>query len=394
MPKRSSAKRSLKIGSVWGIEIRLDISVAIIFSLVVYSLGANVFPGWHEDWNALSIWVTALAAGALFFASLLAHELAHSIVALQKGIAVPRITLFVFGGISEMEREPDTPETEFLIAIAGPATSLLLGIVFTSLGMTLAGEPFSAQLRSEPESALAALGPVATLLLWLGPVNLVLAGFNLVPGFPLDGGRVLRAAVWWLTADLQLATRWATNAGCGVAWGLMAVGVVQLVQGAVLGGVWFILIGWFLYSAARSGQIQLLLRQSVERLKVSDLMRTRFELVPAELALDVFLRDWLMRSGQSAWPVTDRGQPVGIVSFEDVRQTREEERHGQTVADVMQTIDESVSPDLPGRDALGVLLRSEHDPLPVVEAGRIVGLLYRTDIMRWLALHQLEASAA
>ncbi|HEY5622271.1 MAG TPA: CBS domain-containing protein, partial [Gammaproteobacteria bacterium] len=201
-------------------------------------------------------------------------------------------------------------------------------------------------------------------------------------------------AIWWLTGDLQLATRWATNAGCGVAWGLMALGAVQLLQGSVLGGLWFILIGWFLYSAARSSQIQLMLRQSVERLKVSDLMRTRFEVSPADLALDVFLRDWLLRSGQSAWPVTERGRPVGIVSFEDVRQTREVERHGQTVANVMQAIDESVSPDLPGRDALEILLRSAHDPLPVVEAGQIVGLLYRTDIMRWLALHQLEASAA
>lgn len=392
MKHRPSASRGLKIGRVWGIEIRLDLSVAIIFGLVVYSLGASVFPAWHEDWGAERVWAMALAAALLFFASLLAHELAHSVMAQLRGIPVPRITLFVFGGMSEMEREPDTPETELLIAIVGPATSLLLGIFFTRLGLNLAEESFVTHIYSDPERAMAALGPVATLLLWLGPVNLMLGVFNLIPGFPLDGGRVFRAGLWWVTGDLERATRWATNAGCGVAWGLMALGVLQLMQGGLLQGLWLVLIGWFLYSAARSSQVQLILRQSVERLKVHDLMRTRFEVVQATLPLGFFLKERLLRSGQFAWPVAEGERVVGIVSFDDVKRLFEADGERYTVADAMQPIEESVRPDLTGRDALQILLRSEHDPLPVIDDGRIVGLLYRADIMRWLALHQLEAS--
>jgi Zn-dependent protease/CBS domain-containing protein len=382
----------LNIGRVWGIEIRLDLSVAIIFGLVVYSLGASLFPAWHEDWEARWVWATALAAGLLFFASLLAHELAHSIVAQFRGIRVPRITLFVFGGMSGMERGPDTPETELLIAIAGPATSILLGLFFSRLGLNLAEESFATEIYNDPERAMAALGPVATLLLWLGPVNLMLGVFNLIPGFPLDGGRVFRAGVWWVTGDLERATRWATNAGCGVAWGLMALGILQLLQGGLLQGFWLVLIGWFLFSAARSSQIQLMLRQSVERLKVNDLMRTRFEVIQATLPLEFFLKERLLRSGQLAWPVTDGERVVGIVSFDDVKSLLEADRDRYTVADAMEPIEESVPPDLAGRDALRILLRSEHDPVPVIDDGRIVGLLYRADIMRWLALHQLEAS--
>jgi Zn-dependent protease len=395
MKHRANASRAqgLNIGRVWGIEIRLDLSVAIIFGLVVYGLGASLFPAWHEDWGTGRVWATALAAGLLFFASLLAHELAHSIVAQFRGIRVPRITLFVFGGMSEMEREPDTPETELLIAIAGPATSILLGLFFSRLGLNLAEESFATEIYTDPERAMAALGPVATLLLWLGPVNLMLGVFNLIPGFPLDGGRVFRAGLWWVTGDLERSTRWATNAGCGVAWGLMALGILQLLQGGLLQGFWLVLIGWFLFSAARSSQIQLLLRLSVERLKVHDLMRTRFEVVQATLPLKFFLEERLLRSGQLVWPVVEDERVVGVVSFDDVSKHLDTDRGRYTVADAMQLIEESVPPDLAGRDALQILLRSEHDPVPVIDDGRIVGMLYRADIMRWLALHQLEASA-
>jgi Zn-dependent protease len=392
-PGAGAARGSgVRLGTLFGIEIRLDFSVAIIFGLVVYTLGSGVFPTWHEDWTPALTWTVSLAAGLLFFASLLAHELAHSVVAKARGIAVPRITLFVFGGVSEMEREPDTPVSEFLIAVVGPAMSFVLGLAFTQLGAALANEAFGSLVWSEPEAALATLGPTATLLLWLGPVNIVLGIFNLIPGFPLDGGRVFRAAVWWLTGDLERATRMAANTGRAVAWGLMAVGFLQLLQGGTVQGLWLMLIGWFLQVAAKNSQMQSLLRQALAGLSVRDLMRTRFDVVESGLALGAFVDERLLRSGQQTWPVVEDGRLVGMVSFEDVRQRIKAHEAGLTIADAMQLAAERVAPDIGGRDALELLLRSHLDPLPVVEDGRIVGLLHRGDIMRWLAVHQLKAS--
>lgn len=381
---------SFKIGSIHGIEIRLDLSVAIVFLLVVYSLGSGLFPSWHADWSIAESWSTALAAGLLFFASLLAHELAHSVVAQARGIEVPRITLFVFGGVSEMQREPDTPASELLIAIVGPATSLVLGAVFTGLGVALAGDSLLPQLQSDPEAALASLGQTATLLLWLGPVNIVLGVFNLIPGFPLDGGRVFRALAWWLTGSLERATRWAANAGRGFAWGLIALGLLELLNGRLFQGIWFMLIGWFLQNAARSSQVQLAVRQALAGLKVRDLMRTRFETVSPQLSLRAFVDERLLRSGQLAWPVVDGGELVGMIAFDDLRGRLEGLGAQATVGQNMRNVEEYLRPEAAGRDALEILLRSSVDPLPVLEHGHIVGMLFRADIMRWLAVHQLN----
>jgi Zn-dependent protease/predicted transcriptional regulator len=368
----------------------LDVSVLIIFSLVVYSLGEGLFPQWHPDWGMALRWGTALAAGLLFFSSLLAHELAHSVVAQSRGIPVPRITLFVFGGVSEMQHEPRTPADEFAIAIVGPATSLLLGAIFSILAVSLGGAGFAEALAASPESALAGLGPLATLMIWLGPVNLMLGVFNLIPGFPLDGGRVFRAALWWGSGDLRQATEWAANAGRGFAWVIMGLGVFEALGGFVFQGLWLILIGWFLNNAARASHAQLLLRQMLESLHVRDLMRTRFESVQAGLPLPRFIDDCLLRSGQSAWPVLDGDRPVGLVGFDDVRRSPEAGRERRSIRDIMVPIREPIAPDVVGPEALRIMLASERDPVPVMESGRMVGLLHRADIMRWLALHQLS----
>lgn len=388
--RRGEATRSgISLGRLFGIEIRLDFSVIIVFALVVYSLGASVFPAWHPTWPGGLTWGLALTAGVLFFASLLAHELSHSVVAQLRGISVPRITLFVFGGVSELEREPNTPATEFLVAIVGPAMSAFLGFGFTWLGFSLAGSGFADGLLNSPEDAMAQLGPAATLFMWLGPINLVLAFFNLIPGFPLDGGRVLRAILWGTSNDLRSATRWASNVGRFFAWGLMGLGVLQSLGGAFLQGVWLLLIGWFLNNAARNSYIQLLVQQAFEELVVGNLMRTHFEVVPPDLTLKSFVEDHLLRSAQSAWPVVESERAVGLITFEDVRTTDEARRDTQTVGDAMRPIEERLSPDTVGQDALRILARSERDPLPVMEGDRVVGLVHQSDVGRWLALHHL-----
>jgi len=309
----------MALGRIFGIQIHVDFSVLIVFALVVYSLGAALFSRWHPTWNAGTTWSTALAAGVLFFASLLAHELSHSVVAKLRGIPVPRITLFIFGGVSELEREPNTPATEFLIAIVGPAMSALLGFVFTWLGVTLAGADFAGNVFEDPEATMAHLGPAATLFLWLGPINFMLAFFNLIPGFPLDGGRVLRATLWSISGDLRSATLWASNAGRAFAWTLMGFGVLQALGGGFVQGVWLLLIGWFLNNAARNSYKQLLVRQAFEELMVGNLMRTHFEVISPDVTLDEFVNEFLLRSAQSAWPVIEGDRAVGLITFEQPR---------------------------------------------------------------------------
>ena len=381
----------MSLGKLFGIRIELDASVLIVFTLVVYSLGAALFPRWHPTWPATLTWTTAFTAGVLFFASLLAHELSHSVVAKVRGIAVPRITLFVFGGVSELEREPDTPATELLIAVAGPAMSFLLGLVFSWLGVALAGPGFADELPTNPEAAMAELGPGATLFLWLGPINFMLAFFNLIPGFPLDGGRVLRAMLWRISGDLESATLWASNAGRAFGWAIMGVGVLQALGANLMQGVWLLLIGWFLNNAARQSYTQLLIHQTFEDLIVGNLMRTHFEVIGPNVTVEGFVNDFLLRSAQSAWPVVEEGRAVGLINFEDARAIDEEIRATKTVRDVMTPIDERLRPDVAGHDALRALTASEADPLPVMDGDRIVGLLHKADIARWLALHQLDA---
>lgn len=258
-----------------------------------------------------------MVSGLLFFASVLAHELAHSWVARRFGIPVPRITLFLFGGLAEIEREPDTPGAEFLIAIAGPLTSLAIGLVFAFAGTSLAPPEFAQAWTEDPQAAMATLSPLATLLLWLGPVNIVLALFNLVPGFPLDGGRVLRAAVWWISGDRYRATRTASATGQMFGWFLMILGALQALSGIVLEGFWLLMIGWFLSNAASSSYQQMVLREIFKGVTGRDMMRSHFETIDAHQPVADFIDQHLLQSPQTLWPVIEDGQLIGLLSQVD-----------------------------------------------------------------------------
>jgi Zn-dependent protease/predicted transcriptional regulator len=378
------------LGRLFGIEIRLDPSVIIIFLLVVSMLSISVFPSWHPDWSLWLSWTTGLSAGVLFFASLLAHELSHSVVARAYGLPVPRITLFLFGGASEMEDEPDSPKKEFVIAIVGPLTSLVLGFVFATLASNLAGPGFAETFAEDPKAALADLAPLPTLLMWLGPVNVVLGVFNLVPGFPLDGGRVLRALLWWSTGDHLKATRWAANGGRFFGWALIILGVLEI-AGGNLGGAWLILIGWFLSSIASSSYSQLVVTNTLRGCKAEDLMRRDFTTVTIDMPVDQFIQQHLMQSAQQLWPVTEDDRVVGYVSLEEVKKLSEEARGQATIRDIAQPDTEPVSVDagLSAQKAMQVL-SSRELPLMVFKERDMVGLLSKAEYMKWLALHQPE----
>jgi Zn-dependent protease len=389
-PKATSARRGIRLGRLFGIEIRLDFSVLLIFMLIVYSLATGILVSWHPDWSPPQIWSVALSTAILFFASLLAHELSHSVVAQRFGLPVPRITLFLFGGVAEMEREPDRPWQEFVIAIAGPAMSFALGFLFLNLAGTLAGPGWLERLAAQDQAVLAELSPFATMMLWLGSVNLVLAVFNLIPGFPLDGGRVFRAIMWGITGDQLRATRWASDLGRYFGWTLMALGALSLFRGGGVQGLWLILIGWFLSHLARASYEQLLTQRSLGGMRVGDLMRTRFDQVAPDIGILEFIDNHLLRSAQQLWPVIDRGRLVGTVALSDVIGLAAPDRQRSRVADVMRPLAQGsyLDPGLSGDAVLQRLVDSGTEPLAVVRDGQVVGLIHRGDILKWLALHR------
>lgn len=393
----SDSVRGFTLGTIFQVKVQVDWSLLIIFALILVNLGAMTFPSWHPGWSPLLTWSLALAASILFFASILAHELSHALVARTQGIVVKRITLFLFGGLAHMEGEPSSPRAEFYMAIVGPVTSLAIGFLATFAGLSLAAPGFALATAESPEAlqaALRAMGPGATLLLWLGPVNIVLGIFNVIPGFPLDGGRVFRALIWRLTGDLTKATRWAAGAGQVLGWTLIAFGAMNAFSGALAQGMWLLLIGWFLNSAARMSYEQVLYRKTLGDVSASRLMRTRLQRVGPELSLEAFTRDYLMASDQKAFPVEDDGRLVGLVAFEDVQRVPAERWSQVKVRDIMIPSDKlsSLTPDTSGDRVLNQLATSQVGQVAVVENGTLRGLIQRDDLVKWIALKEKAPS--
>jgi len=386
----ASERGGLRLFTIFGIEIRLDFSVVIIFGLIVYSLAAGLFPQWHPEWAAAVTWGTAFAAGIMFFASLLAHELSHSLTARRFGIRVPRITLFLFGGVAEIESEAETPAAEFTIAIAGPLMSAALGLAFMFIVSVSLDEQTLAQILEAPETGIAGLNPVMTACIWLGSVNMMLAIFNLIPGFPLDGGRVFRALIWRATGDHLLATRVASTAGKWFGWTIMGIGFWNLLVLKSLGGLWLVLIGWFLSHLATASYTQLLTQRSLRTLRVGDVMRTRFDHVPADTSVENFIENYLLRSSQLLWPVIDQGRVLGTLSFSEASAVPAAERSRRLVTDVMSTLGTArvLESDVMASSALPSLLQAGDEPVAVVSGGEVVGLIRGSDILRWIMLHQ------
>lgn len=378
------------LGRVLGVRLFLDWSLLVIFALLLFNLGGGLLPAWHPEWGAALTWGTALCATVLFFASIVAHELSHAVVANRNGIPVRRITLFLFGGLAHMESEPPSPRSEFLMAAVGPVTSLAIGVVATGAGLLLAGSGFAEALVEDPEAAVATLGPAATLLLWLGPINVMLGLFNVIPGFPLDGGRVFRSIVWWFTDDLRRATLWASRAGRLFAVALMGWGLLNVLGGALLQGMWLLLIGWFLNNAARASYEQVVLRETLHGVPLSSLMRTRFSSVGADSSVERLVHDELLAGDQRAFPVVGaQGELTGLVCLEDVRKVPRA-RWGETlVGEIMTPAERLVTlpPDAPAEEALAALARRGVDQVPVLEHGRPVGLVRSQDVVKWMSLN-------
>ena len=391
-------KSGFRAARLFGIDVTIDWSWLLIFLLVTWNLAAFVFPVLHPNWSPVLNVTMAVAASILFFASVLAHELAHSLVATWRGLPVRSITLFIFGGVSNIEREPTSPGTEFLVAVVGPLTSLVLGALFLMAGAILAGRlrgPFGSVTK-----VLAGLGPAATLLLWLGPVNIILGIFNLIPGFPLDGGRVLRSILWAVTNNLRLATRWATWVGQAIAWLLIVGGIAMafgyelpFFGGGLVSGLWLVFIGWFMNNAATQSYQQVVMEDMLHGVPVARLMRSNTPTVPPNLAVSGLVDDYLMKSDDRAFPVVDSGQLVGLICLKDVRKVPRQAWDTTLVSQIMTPASQLdlVSPREDVSAALSKLAQRDTSQLPVLEGGHLVGMLRQRDVMRWLQLQSHRA---
>lgn len=387
--KEAEGFRGVSIGRIAGVEIRLDWSLLIIFVLIAFSLGTGLLPSWHPTWDPALVWTVALAASIIFLASILVHELSHALVGRTQGISVPRITLFVFGGMAHLEEgQPPSPKAEFLMAVVGPIVSIVIGVLALAAGVLLAGPELTLSQSQVSVQDLAAVGPVATLLLWLGPINIVLGLFNLIPGFPLDGGRVLRSILWAVTGDITRATKWASGAGQLVAWLLMAFGVLNVFGGAFIQGLWLLLIGWFLNNVARMSYQQLVVHKTLENVPVSRLMRTQIDKVTPDVTIDSLVRDHFMATDQAAFPVERGVELIGLVCLEDIRRVPEVRWHTTKVEEVMTPVSElsALSENESAERALVELARRDVDQIPILDGRRILGLVRRSDIVKWMSI--------
>lgn len=383
-------RNGLRIGTLFDIDIRIDWSWLLIFALVTGNLG-SAFAAMHPDWSLTLRWTVALVAALLFFGSVLAHELGHSLVAKAQGTPVSNITLFLFGGVANIQEEPDSPVKEFFMAIIGPVVSLMIGGLLLLIANIIAG-PMTAGV-TDPMEMMEGVGPIVTLMLWLGSINVFLGLFNLIPGFPLDGGRVIRSIFWAITDDLRRATTWAMWIGQGVAWLMITAGIfavfgvdVPVVGRGVLNGLWLAFIGWFLSNAGFRSYQQVVVQDILGGVPVSRMMRRDPPIVSPSISVEAFVYDRVMQLDDYGFPVVDDGRLVGIVTMDDVRATSRSEWANLSVRDIMTKIENliTVSPDEDAAKALHQLASNEVRQLPVIEGQKLVGLLRRRDIVRWL----------
>jgi Zn-dependent protease/CBS domain-containing protein len=386
-------RNGISVGRVFGIRVTLDLSWIVVFLLVCWNL-TMVFASWHPAWAIIECGLLAALAAILFFASVLAHELAHSLVARTQGIPVTEIRLFLFGGVSNLQHEPTSPEAELATTIVGPITSLVFGGA-----MLLAATLFVPIVAPEHAlEALAATGPIGTLLLWLGAVNIGVGLFNLIPGFPLDGGRILRALIWAATRNLRKATLWSSAIGQIVGWGFVLAGVAMFFGLRVpffgtgpAAGLWLAFIGWFLASAAHASQRNVFLEDAFEGVTVRQLMRRTSYVMPSETTIGEAARQWFMRTSEHAFPVVDeRGQLAGLITARDVRKIPESAWNDTPVTAAM-TAASALAVTTPSEsvtDAMRKLAAADVEQLPVVReaTGELVGALERRDVARWLEL--------
>lgn len=373
-------RNSVRLITIGDIEIGVHYSWLLVFFLVAWTLAVGFFPFQLPGLSAGIYWIMGFVASLLLFVSVLIHELAHSFTAEARGLRVSSITLFIFGGVSNISGEPRTAKDELLISIVGPISSLILGGLFWVLWVALG----------------AGMGAVEGVLIYLATINILLAIFNLIPGFPLDGGRVLRAIVWWSTNSFQRATQVAVISGHVVAFLFIIGGLLLAFSGALLSGIWLILIGWFLNGAADAAGRQTRETEWFRGVTVRQVMNPQPVTVDPDENLSELVFEHVLLRGVRALPVVEDGELLGMVTLSDVRGVDRDRWDVTTVRSIMARPDQlqTVSPQQELTDAIRLLAEYDINQLPVVDEGKLVGLLSRSNVIRFLQIKEELGLAA
>ena len=371
---------NIPLGRILGIQIGLDYSWFVIFALLTWMLAGSYFPAEFKDWPPFLYWVMGALTAIMFFVSVLLHELGHSVVALRYKIPVRSITLFLFGGVAEIGAEPPSAISEFFIACAGPLVSVILAVLFYTVQLLASG-----------------IEPLVGLAKYLAYINLALALFNLIPGYPLDGGRVFRAIVWAITGNMRRATLIAANTGRFFAFLFILAGVWQIMNGGLTGGLWIAFIGWFLDNAASAQLQQVEVRDLLAGHKVSEVMSTHCASVPADLTLQDLVDEHILGSGQHCFLVNRGDDTVGLMTLQRIKEVPRPEWETTRAGEVMLPLEQSMSidPDTGLWTALEKLDRDGVNQLPVIRDRHVIGMLGREDVISFLrSLQEPRAQAS
>jgi Zn-dependent protease/predicted transcriptional regulator len=362
-------RSQIKLGKIFGIEIGLHYSWFLIALLIVTSLYSQ-FHQKDPEWGDGLILAMSVVTGLLFFVSLLVHELSHSLFARSRGLPVKEITLFALGGVSQIEKEPASANTEFWMAFAGPLTSAVIGGV-CMLAATVAGGSTS---------------PLKAMLTWLGYINLALAAFNMVPGYPLDGGRILRAILWWKTGDVDRATRMAAKTGQVVGILFIAWGILQFAGGAGFGGLWISFIGWFLLTAAGESSRRVTIEHALAGVTAGDVMSRECPSLDGNLNIQHFVDEEVLRTGQRCFVVLQNGEVAGLVTPHEVKKIDRARWPYTTLNEVMRPLEDlhTVPPETPLKNVLEIMGREDLNQVPVMTNGRLAGILSRSHLLDYL----------
>jgi len=374
---------SFKLGKIAGIEIGIHYTWIFAFILFTWIFASSTFPTLYTGWSASTYWIAGGAVSILLFASVLIHELCHSLVAQRRGMKVSSIVLFIFGGVSNIEAEPEKASAEFIMAGAGPASSLVLAGIFYLIALAL-------------KTVISSEGPVVAVLNMISWINILLAIFNIIPAFPLDGGRVFRAIIWGATHSLRTATLVAGNVGRVFGWAMILFGVANILQisffglqGNFFNGIWYIFIGWFLTSAADSAIREQSLQEHLAGVRVKDVMNRSPECVSPSASVETVVHGSFIQRGLRALPVCSDSGLLGIVTLADVKRLPQDRWANTPIQEIMTRSPlESVNENDDLNGALKSLAQNGLNQIPVMADGHLVGLLSRADVIRYLQTRQ------
>ena len=367
-------RSSIRFGKLFGIEIGLHYSWFLIALLITMSLGSQ-FQQSHPEWGSRVIWALSVLTAILFFVTLLAHEMSHALVARARGLTTKAITLFALGGVAQIEKEPEDAKTEFLVGIVGPFSSAVIGLVSLAIAWAVGW-----RIGATPET------PLRAMFVWLGYINLTLAAFNMIPGYPLDGGRILRSILWMVSRNALRATQWAAGVGKVIALLFIALGIFRYFGGAGFNGLWIAFIGWFLLQAATASASSVAVTAGLKGVRVGDVMTSDCITLDGTMNVERFVEDYLLRSGKRCFVVQENGQVAGLITAHEIKELDRPRWPYVTLSDIMRPLEQlhTVGPATPVMEALETMGRDDVNQLPVVSGNHLDGIITRANVLQFL----------